>query len=688
MKKLLALLIVLAMVIGITPIVSADTTTAVGVNDVVLSPLSHYESAVDIVEPGFEIAKTFTAKTSTSTINLKYNFLAPAPCDISSGEYFYVTFYYMTNTDGTAPDSFQYYKVTDSNNTTRVNIDYAPTEGKWVQGSFVIAAGKDYARGDQVKVGFINYKSSGKVISIADPRIVYIGSSKDTTALGTTAITGITIGDAPVDLSANPESFTTSDIVEASDIKVNTTYGDADKVIVESLNYGREFLVKVYAPTEDYKKVGAVPSDTYTIVLPEPEEPEELVFTFEPEYKIHSENVVRADLIRSIAKNNVWTETLTGEDTVGTNFDTIYTYNVKEGTHTVTGDPGSSGSTNMWYFNSDLDDEPVLDDYVFVKFYIRALESYTNEAGETVNGTNVSMYPRLSNSVLKVSGSNAFKTTYEWKEYTWLVKVDETMANDGEWRFRLANVVAGTANKDDSGAVVSTTGTFENAQIQVAGVEVINLGKPIVTSGIPTEADVKAKANEVLSTCGLTGVYRSDVEDSLYDGSSSSVTLSVGPRYTANNDGFVLSGDTIFGNGTANVVKTGNTYKFASYAPNYNHLTGEGNKEEFTVTINCDYDFYDFAFAGNTFTLKADNGLETVKEGVLVGASYDANGKMLKMKAEPFSINGLGNLLSVTVPSAEGVASMKFFVWDGITTNVPYVKTIVISDITNGKITQ
>ena len=58
------------------------------------------------------------------------------------------------------------------------------------------------------------------------------------------------------------------------------------------------------------------------------------------------------------------------------------------------------------------------------------------------------------------------------------------------------------------------------------------------------------------------------------------------------------------------------------------------------------------------------------------------------MKAEPFSINGLGNTLSVTVPAAEGVASMKLYVWDGIASGIPYVKTIRVNDITTGNIIQ
>ena len=143
------------------------------------------------------------------------------------------------------------------------------------------------------------------------------------------------------------------------------------------------------------------------------------------------------------------------------------------------------------------------------------------------------------------------------------------------------------------------------------------------------------------------------------------------------------------GVGSAYVSETDEGFAVKSYPLDYDWLSGTDNRVAvYAIKEVAEYDFYDFALNGNTFTLKADNALTAPKTGVIIGVSYNANGKMLKMKAEPFSISGLGNTLSVTVPEAAGVASMKFYGWDGIASSVPYVKTIVIDNIATGDIIQ
>jgi len=676
MKKLLAFLVVLTMLIGIMPVVSADTSGYVSFTDISVGKNAGCTVYSDS-DPDFDYVRRVDS-TGTAKIYVR----GIAPCSIASGEYVYVTFYYKTLSD-TAPSSFYAYGTTESKSSGKTQFGYANTAGAWSRAEFFIPAGQAYASGANVNVYMVMPSSSGKVMYVADAKMVYTGASNDTSALETTAITSLTVGGTKIDLAANPDSCTAANVVDAADVVVTTTYGDADKVTVTPSEDGKALVVKVYAPAIDYRGENVTPTATYTVNQPKASE-----FTFDAQCKINSANVMVSSGIKPVSDENVWIDVLTGEETAGTNFDTIYTFNIKEGSKTVDGDISTSEATNFIFLASTFDDAPVLGDYVYVKFYARAMETYTDENGNTVNGEALRMYPRISNNQLKIGSANFFNTTYEWVEYEYLVNTTQNMVNEEQYVLRFANIPSLTKNNDESGKVVSTTGNYTNAQIQIAGIQVINFGKPIVTSGSPSDTEINNKIDEMLSTCGLTGIYRSDSEDNLYDKNTNPLIVSTGPRYIANTDKVKITGDTIFGKGTAEVIKNGNEYTFVSYAPNYDFINNTGNKEEFTLTVTYDYDFYGFAFDDNAFTLKADNCLTTSINGVIIGASYDAMGKMLKLKAEPFSINGLANTLSVTVPEATGVASYKFFVWDSVASGKPYVKTIVVDNITTGNISQ
>ena len=673
MKKLLALLIVLTMIIGIMPVVSADVAGYVA-----FDANTTKNAGCTVINASDDYFGTVRQATSSGT--MKVNITSTAPCAMNSGEYLYVSFYYKTDT-ATAPGSFYSYGSTNTAS-GKIQFSYADTAGEWVRTGFFIPLSKAYIQGDEIWVRCVSPSSSGKIITIAEPKMIYTGSSNDITVLQSTGITGVSVAGTEVDLTANPTSCTAPAVVGASDIEVATTFGVADKFVVEKSADEKSLVVKVYAPTVDYLKEGAVVSATYTINLPEAAE-----FTFDAEYAMHSENTRFDGVIDSIADENVWTDTLTGTETSGTNFDTIYTFNMKSGT--AAKDGSLSNRNNYAYFNGNSTNYVEEGDWVFIKFYARSLSSYTDEKGNTVVGNALRFYPRFNEQVVNFGGIQFFDTSNDtWKEYTLLIQADANMASKEKWELRFANIMSIAEETAGDGSVTSTV-TFKDAQAQFAGLQILNIGKPVVASGTPSDAEIEAKIEEVLNTCGLTGIYRGDSEDNLYNSESNPLTIKTGPRYIANAEDILLTNSTVFGVNTADVVRVGNTYTISSYAPDYDWINDTGKKEQFTVNVIPEYDFYDFELNGLTLTLKADNGLDAPKTGVLIGASYDAKGKLLKLKAEPFSVSGMGNTLSVTIPeSTEAVASLKFFVWDGVASGKPYVNTIRVDDVKDGTITQ
>ncbi|MBR5518707.1 MAG: hypothetical protein IKV86_06760 [Clostridia bacterium] len=714
MKKLLALLIVLTMVIGIMPVVSAAIPQNNGlgsaatfkdwgrnspssgaycgvtsVDDATFGKVTRYEAK------GVANGNNYTQYKSFINFNMPEGMTAPV-----AGDKVMVSFYYRINTDGdnVAPLTFSGSSSLNKNATTGRNFGDVSKVNEWQYVSYIAGVDSTLYGEPSIRqvVRFTTSKNTDKVsIDIADPKAVYMGAvtaegdvtanAQIESALSTTAITSLTVDGTAVDLTANPTTYTTEEDITAESIAVATRYGAADKVVVDVAADGLSATVKVYAPYINWMAADAVPSATYTIEKLQVKDPVVTV----TENNGYGTGVVMAYETPAISTNAAREynslDVIKGDEAAP--FDEYYSWTREEFE--------IEGTSNGCYISvsGTLPEGAKAGDWVYVSLYYRVYNRFTNSAGEVVDGSSMDVTPAIrsdgNDNPLYIPGTT---TKYirmtpdaesqndvgEWKKITYIQKL--TYDTNESWTFKLTN----NYKKNATEGTLSCT----NRKVDFADIKVVYFGTP--TSDTPDTDDsfyVEAIQNAA-GNYGLSKAYVNGEEIDFITNPLSYTTLTT-PRYTAREKHSVVTGDTIHGAGMANVVETDAGFAVKSYPLDYDWLSGTDNRvATYTVNEVAEYDFYDFALNGNTFTLKADNGLNTVKNGVIILASYNANGKMLKMKAEPFSINGLGNTLSVTVPEAEGVASMKLYVWDGIASSVPYVKTIVINDITTGNIIQ
>ena len=279
-----------------------------------------------------------------------------------------------------------------------------------------------------------------------------------------------------------------------------------------------------------------------------------------------------------------------------------------------------------------------------------------------------------------IADSTSADDMSEWVKYTFITKLTADTTED--WALKLSSPY--TKN--------STDGTVSNInkKVDIADVKVAYFGTPTVLnaeSDAEAEAAIKEAIAQAAGNYGLSGVY---INGEAIDTVSIPLNYTVSaPRLTAREKVFDITGNTIHGAGMAYISETDDVYTIKALPLDYDWLSGTDSRvATYTVTDIREYDFYDFELEGTTFSLKADNGLTSAKTGVLIGATYDSKGSLLKIKAEPFSITGKANTLSVTVPESNNAKSMKVFIWDGLATSKPFVKTINISKLSDGKITQ
>lgn len=719
MKKLLALLIVLTMVIGIMPVVSAaipqnngfgtvQEISAWNRNSPSGSPWIGY-SVIEDETFGTLYRHTITGSDETKNNKGPYTtykgfllFEKSADVTVTAGDKVFVSFYYRVNTnvDGveyTTPKAVYTANNISQNTSTGTQLDISVTD-TWCYYSAIKSIHSSPASTTDLRqyTGIYTNAYTDKVcIDIAEPTVVYLGAvtAEDNatvneqiqSSLSTTAITSLTVDGTAVDLTANPTIYTTEEDITAESIAVTTRYGTADKVVVDVAADGQSAKVKVYAPYVDWTATDAVPSVTYTI-----------------------EKLQVKDPVVTVTENNGYgTAVIMGNETPGIITNAARDYNTLD---VIKGDAAApfdeyyswtreafeiEGTGNGCYLSltGTLPEGAKAGDWVYVSFYYRIYNRFTNSEGVVVNNTGADVTPAIrSNAIdnpLYIKGTttkyirmtpdtDAVSDVGEWQKITYIQKL--TGDTNENWTFKLTsnyarNTAAGTLSCD-------------NKKFDFADIKVVYFGTP--TSDTPDTDDsfYVAAIQNAAGNYGLSAIYV-DGEEVDTNTNPLSYTTYTTPRYTAREKHSVVTGDTIHGAGMANVVETDAGFVLKSYPLDYDWLSGTDNRvAAYTVNEVAEYDFYDFAINGNTFTLKADNALTSTKNGVIILASYNAMGKMLKMKAEPFSINGLGNTLSVTVPEASGVASMKVFVWDGIASSVPYVKTIVVEDITTGNIIQ
>ncbi len=714
MKKLLALLVVLTMLIGIMPVVSAAIPQNNGLGTALTfkewarnSPSSGSYCAVSNVEDAtFGTATRYTAKgvangnnytqyKSFINFNLPESISAPV-----AGDRVMVSFYYRINTDGdnVAPLTFSGSSSLNKNATTGRNFGDVSKVNEWQYVCYISTIDSTLYGAPSVRqvVRFTTSKNTDKVsIDIADPKAVYMGAvtaegdvainDQIQSVLSTTAITGLSVGGTAVDLTANPASYTTEEDITAESIAVATRYGAADKVVVDVAADGLSATVKVYAPYVNWMATDATPSATYTIEKLQVKDPVVTV----TENNGYGTGVVMAYETPAIATNAAREynslDVIKGDEAAP--FDEYYSWTREEFE--------IEGTSNGCYISvsGTLPEGAKAGDWVYVSLYYRVYNRFTNSAGEVVDGSGMDVTPAIrsngNDNSLYIPGTT---TKYirmtpdaesqndvgEWEKITYIQKL--TYDTNENWTLKLTN----NYTKNATAGTLSCT----NRKVDFADIKIAYFGTPTSDTPDTDESFYVAAIQNAAGNFGLSTVYVNGEEIDKNTNPLSYTTLTT-PRYTAREKHSVVTGNTVHGAGMASVAETDGGFEVKSYPLDYDWLSGTDNRvASYTINEVAEYDFYDFELNGNTFTLKADNGLTNAKKGVIIGASYDAMGKMLKLKAEPFSINGLANTLSVTVPEATGVASYKFFVWDSVASGIPYVKTIVVDNITTGNISQ
>lgn len=715
MKKLLALLIVLTMIIGIMPVVSAAIPQNNGKGTVLeLSAWSRNapssgtwcgSSTYEDEEFGTVFRYTTTGSTASksyTTYQYRWEFPIDESITVTAGDKVFVSYYYKINTtDGTntyvAPATFTGSGTLNRKATTGRTLGDVSITDQWVYVSYITTIYSTPDTTEQLRqwARFTTTNATDKIcVDITDVQAVYLGAVTDedgatadeqiASTLSTTSITGISIGDTPIDLTANPTSYTSEEAVSASDVTVTTTYGVGDKVVIEQ---GENLVnVKVYAPYIDWKASGATPSATYTINVKQ-KEPVSVSIT---ENNGYGTGVIYGlqtpDIQGNTGKEYGKLETIKGD--AAAPFDEYYSWTREE--FTVEG----TNNQNYLAFVGNLPEGASAGDWVYVSFYYRTYNRFTNSEGVVVDNNQIDLYPAIRSDgndnpyyrtatakyIRLTADTTAENDVGEWKKLTYIQKLDYD--TNESWTLKL------TSNhiKNSDGTV-----TGRNRKIDFADIKVAYFGAPTVLNAeTDDEKDtaIKAAIEAAAGNYGITGVYIDGEEINII---SNPLSYSVSaPRLTARERVFDVTADGIHGAGTTYVVESDYAYTIISRPLDFDWLSGTDNRvATYTVNDIREYDFYDFKLNGLTLTLKADNGLDAPKTGVLIGASYDAKGKLLKLKAEPFSISGNGNTLSVTIPeSTETVASLKLFVWDGVASGKPYVNTIRVNDIKDGIFTQ
>ncbi len=713
MKKLMALLIVLTMIIGIMPVVSAAIPQNNGLGSPVSlanwsknSPSSGTYCSVSTVEDntfgtvtryesaGVANGTNYTQYKHFLNFNLPEGMVAPV-----AGDYVMVSFYYRINTgDGyVAPKTFSGASTLGKNATTGRNFGDVSVVNEWQYVSYIATINADLYGSPAIRQvsRFTTSANTDKIsVDIAEPKAVYMGAvtaedgatanNQIASTLSTTSITGISIGDTPIDLTANPTSYTSEEAVSASDVTVTTTYGVGDKVVIEQ---GENIVnVKVYAPYIDWRASDATPSATYTINVKQ-KEPVSVSIT---ENNGYGTGVIYGlqtpDVQGNTGKEYGKLETIKGD--AAAPFDEYYSWTREE--FTVEG----TNNQNYLAFNGNLPEGASAGDWVYVSFYYRTYNRFTNSEGVVVDNNQIDLYPAIrsdgnDNPYYRTATAKYIRLTPdttaendvgEWKKLTYIQKLDYD--TNESWTLKL------TSNhiKNSDGTV-----TGRNRKMDFADVKIAYFGAPTVTNAESDEEKDTAIKEAIATSAGnygLTGVYINGEE---IDRVSNPLSYSVSaPRLTAREQLYIITANGVHGAGMVYVSEDYGVYTIKARPLDFDWLSGTDNRvATYTVNDIREYDFYDFKLDGLTLTLKADNGLDAPKTGVLIGASYDAKGKLLKLKAEPFSISGNGNTLSVTIPeSTETVASLKFFVWDAVASGKAYVNTIRVNDIKDGIFTQ
>lgn len=722
MKKILALILAITMVMGIIPVVSAAIPQNNG-NGTVLtfnewlrnSPSGGTWIGYQIIDDdtfGTIHRHTTTGSTASKSYTTYKGFLKfdiTSDVTITASDKVFVSFYYRVNTSVGDTEYSTPKNVYTANNilqdtSTGTTLDISKTD-TWVYYSAIKSVHSSPKSTTDLRqyTGIFTNNATDKVcIDIAEPTAIYLGAvtAEDNATineqieakLSTTAITGITVGGTAVDLTANPTSYMVEEAVAAEDIAVTTKYGTADKVVIEEAQDGTSVTVKVYAPYTDWKASGATPSVTYTINVKQ----EEPVYVNITENNGNGTGVIIGhelpEYVGSAGRKYNKIETIKGDST--SPFDEYYSWTREEFT------VESTSNTSYLALSGTVPAGAAKGDWVYVSFYYRNYNRFKNSAGQDVDNNGMDITPSIRTNnidfplydvdvnnrkyIRLAPDPDATNDVGEWKKITYIQKIvngdNDINAN---WTLKISNI----HTKNTTAGTVSGT----NRKIDFADIKVAYFGVPTVQNAEPGEEDaaIIEAIKEAAGNYGLTDVYVNEKKVNT-ESNPTSYTLTA-PRLTARENLVNVVANSIHGAGMTYVTENNDVYTIKSLPLDYDWLSGTDNRVAmYTVNEIAEYDFYDFSLDGTTLSLKADIGAGALFNGVLIGASYGENNKLLKMTAETLSnLTGNANELSVTVPDAtETVKSLKFFVWDSLTSTTPYVKSILVEDFSKGTITQ
>ena len=416
MKKLLALLIVLTMVIGIMPVVSAAIPQNNGlgsaltfkewsrnspskgkycgvtsVDDATFGKVTRYEAN------GFVDDSSYTQYKSFIHFNMPEGMTAPV-----AGDKVMVSFYYRINTGNgyVAPTTFSGSSSLNKNATTGRNYGDVSITDEWQYVSYIAGVDSTLYGSPVLRqvVRFTTSKNTDKVsIDIADPKAVYMGAvtaegdvtanAQIESALSTTAITSLKVGGTAVDLSANPTTYTTEEDLTAESIAVATRYGAADKVVVDVAADGLSATVKVYAPYINWMAADAVPSVTYTIEKLQVKDPVVTVTENNGYGTAVIGGLQSPTVVGTVGREFGKLETIKGSDAAP--FDEYYSWTREEFK--------VEGTNNQSYLavSGELPEGAEAGDWVYVSFYYRTYNRFTNSDGEVVDNNQIDLYPSI-----------------------------------------------------------------------------------------------------------------------------------------------------------------------------------------------------------------------------------------------------------------------------------------------------
>ncbi len=575
--------------------------------------------------------------------NVSFSTVFTNSYDVKAGDMFNVSFYYRFTDDETynLPTSFTKRDGINENNNGKTSFGSNFTAGEWRKASLTLPATVDVASGTDIFLRYVVFLTSGDKIcvDIAKPTCIYFGNVASENAsevdvqLNKSDFTSISIGDAAIDLAANPTSYTTTEVVSKSDITAVGYYDSAVvKIASEETDDAVVYTITSYAVGHDLTSTTDTKYTTYTITAVKPA----------PSITLNGGKGQALEFAEFVGVSPSNPENYSVSELDGTDFEKAYRYE-------YFGNADLGIIQNIARFKPGT--EIPAGEYFYFSYYYRFVKDDTHALP-----TGIARRGSVNNSSEKPGIETGVKE--EWTKAEFIVTNYNAISADAfaETRFLLT-----LANKTDKiymdiaeptcvyfGAATGDVEEAINEQISKSDISAITInGAPVDLAANPTSYTTTEKAE--FDNIAVTGYHNPSI-----------IKKSVSKA-----DGNV-------------------TYTITAYAVDYDFLDStDTRKSTYTLTVAApDYDVYSYDYAktatGYTVNAMFDNATNEAANFDYIVAAYNGNALVGTGIASYSNVTGNGNELSADIVTESGISYVKIFLWNSKTGLMPVINSRVI----------